>query len=41
MECKSDEEIKKYFADRYMYLLSNQIRFDFQQYGEDAIIKET
>ena len=40
-ECRSDEEIKKYFASRYINLMSNQIRFDFEKYGEDAIIIES
>ena len=39
--CKSDEEIKEYFANMYIYVLKNQIRFNQQQYGEDAIVKES
>ena len=41
VECKSDEEVKRYFGTRAMYILSNQIRFDFEKYGEEAIIRET
>ena len=29
VECKSDEEIEEYFRGKIMYILSNQIRFDF------------
>ena len=39
--CKSDEEIKQYFAARQLYVLSNQIRFDFQKYDAESIIKES
>ena len=39
--CKSDEEIKNYFEDNYLYFLSNKIRFDFEKYGKDSIIKES
>ena len=38
VECKSDEEILHYFSHMNLYLLSNQIRFDFEKYGRDAII---
>ena len=30
-----------YFAGSYMFLLSNQIRFDFEKYGKDSIMKES
>ena len=39
--CKSDDEIMNYFAGSYLYVLSNQIRFDFEKYGKDSIIKES
>ena len=26
--CKSEEEIREYFADKYMFILKNQIHFD-------------
>ena len=29
LQCKSDEEITKFFQERFMYILSNQVRFDF------------
>ena len=39
--CKSDDEIKKYFHVMQMLLLSNNIRFDQQKYGQDSIIMES
>ena len=33
VECESDEKIKNFFANQTMFILSNQISFDFQQYG--------
>lgn len=40
--CKSDEEIKEYFAEKqYFNLLMNQVRFDPDQYKAEAIIKES
>ena len=41
IQCKSDEDIKFYFAEQFLSVLSNQLRFDFEQYGEDSIIKES
>ena len=39
--CKSDEEIRAYFASQYMHILKNQIRFDQSKYGPEAIILES
>ena len=41
VQCKSDEEIKKFFSDQNMSILSNQIRFDFEKYGSESIIQES
>ena len=41
VECKSDEEIRKYFAEKALVILTNRIRFDFEKYGEDSIVKES
>ena len=38
--CKSNEEILKFFRNKFIVLYSNQIRFDSTKYGPDAIIKE-
>ena len=32
-DCKSDSQIKEYFAGKFLALLYNQIRFDSRQYG--------
>lgn len=39
--CKSEEEIRDYFATKFIFILKNEIRFDQQHYGEEAIIKES
>ena len=39
--CKTDEEIKQYFAGRFLFVLSNQIRFDPTKYGRESIVKES
>ena len=39
--CKSDTQIKDHFARKTVYMLTNQIRFDFQRYGHDSIHKES
>ena len=41
VEYKTDEEIKEYFALQQIFILSNQLSFDFQKYGEDAIVMES
>lgn len=39
--CASDEEIKSYFAGTYLNLMSNRKRFDFRNFGEASLIKES
>ena len=39
--CKSDEEIRNYFAEKSLVILTNRIRFDFEKYGEVSIVKES
>ena len=39
--CRSEEEFKSFLDGQYLALLSNQIRFDFEQYGLDSIIQES
>ena len=39
--CKSDEITHKFFEGKYIAILTNQIRFDSNQYGEDSIIRES
>jgi len=41
IECKSDEEITEFMRDKWILLLYNQIRFDSNYYGEEAIIQES
>ena len=41
VECKSDEEIFKYFANKTIFFLHNEIRFDSVKYGQDAIVQES
>ena len=39
--CKSDEDIDLYFAKRNFYILHNEVRFDYQKYGAESIIKQS
>ena len=39
--CKSEEEINEYMRKRYLILLTNQIRFDPNNLGKEAIVKES
>ena len=39
--CKSDEEIKEFYAGQSLFVLANQLRFDFQKYGRESLIKES
>lgn len=39
--CASDEAIRDYFAGTYVNLMSNRKRFDFRNFGEEALIKES
>ncbi len=36
-----EDAITQYFKSSYIYLLYNQIRFDAQRFGKDAIKKES
>ena len=40
-DCKSEEEVAEYMEDKFMLLLSNQIRFDSSRYSEESIVKES
>ena len=40
-DCKSEEEVAEFMKDKFMLLLSNQIRFDSSQYYEDSVIRES
>lgn len=40
-DCKSDEEIEKYFSKKMFQILQNQVRFDSSKYGEESIILES
>ena len=37
VECKSDEEITKFFQNKFIILITNEVRFDSSEYGMDAI----
>lgn len=39
--CKPDEVTREHFADKYFVILTNDIRFDSKNFGEDAIIRES
>ena len=39
--CADAKTIQNYFAGTYIDLLQNQIRFDFREFGESSIIKES
>ena len=39
--CRSDADIEAYFRGYFIFLLKNEIRFDQQKYGIDAIILES
>lgn len=39
--CKSEKEINEFIRGKYLVLLTNQIRFDSELPGLDAIIKES
>lgn len=36
--CASDEEIRLFFRNKFLVFLYNQIRFDSNYYGQEAII---
>ena len=38
--CKSETEIRDYFAGKYLLLLLNKVSFQSEQYGKDAITRE-
>lgn len=40
-DCKSDKEIKSFLRDSYLFMLSNQVRFDNSEFGKKAIIAES
>ena len=39
--CKEEEDIKSFLRDKYLLLLSNQIRFDSDLIGNEAFVKES
>ena len=39
IECKSEEEITKFFRDKFIIVLTNEVRFDSNFYGKDSIIR--
>ena len=40
-DCKTEEEVAEFMKDKYLLLLSNQIRFDSSQYSEESIVPES
>lgn len=40
-DCKSDSDIKAYFDNKSLFLLTNEIRFDQTQYGSNSIVEES
>ena len=41
LECKSEDDIKKFLRNKYVLLLYNQVRFDSNFYGQEAIRRES
>ena len=39
--CKSDEDIAKFFRNKFLLMHSNQVRFDSEGFFADAAIKES
>jgi len=39
--CKSDEEIKAYLRNKFVVMLSNQIRFESRNVGGESVVKES
>ena len=39
-DCESEENIRKWLANKYIVLLYNQVRFDNDKYHEEARIAE-
>ena len=39
--CKSNEEIERFMADKYLLVLNNQIRFDANSYANESIKGES
>ena len=40
-DCKSDEEILKFFRNKFLLLFYNRVRFDQRYYGAESITFET
>lgn len=38
--CKSQEQITEFMRDKFLYTLSNQVRFDSRNSGSQSIIRE-
>ena len=41
VDCASEEEITEFIRNKFMLILYNQVRFDSNFYGEEAITKES
>lgn len=41
VECKSEEDILEFFRGKFVLLKFNQVRFDSNFYGEQAIVRES
>lgn len=41
LDCKSDVEITAYLRDKFLILMHNEVRFDSNKYGSEAIIQES
>ena len=40
-DCLPDSKIEEFLQNKYLLLVMNQVRFDSENYGEEAIIKES
>ena len=41
LDCKSESEITAYLRDKFLILMHNEVRFDSNKYGSEAIIQES
>jgi len=40
-DCKTDEEIIQFMKGKFIMIMLNQVRFDDEKFGSQAIIKES
>ena len=40
-DCKTDKQVEEYVRDKYLLILSNQVKFVNSQYGEKSVVPRT